>query len=64
MTGLTDQLDWRKSSRCGNATCVEVAKGNDGVFVRDSKKPELVLSFTPQEWAAFIDAAADGEFRF
>ena len=64
MTGLTEQLDWRKSSRCGNTTCVEVAKGNDGVFVRDSKNPELVLSFTPQEWTAFIDAAADGEFRF
>lgn len=64
MTGLTKQLDWRKSSRCGNTTCVEVAKGNDGVFVRDSKNPDVVLFFTFQEWAAFIAAAADGEFRY
>ena len=64
MTVPTDRLEWRKSSRCASGTCVEVAKGDDGVFVRDSKNPEVVLTFSLQEWDAFLDGAAQGEFRF
>ena len=64
MTVPTERLLWRKSSMCGNTTCVEVAKGDDGVFVRDSKNPDVVLTFSPQEWDTFLDAAAKGEFRF
>jgi hypothetical protein len=64
MTVPTDRLLWRKSSMCGSSTCVEVAKGDKDVFVRDSKKPDVVLAFSPQEWEAFLDAAGKGEFRF
>jgi uncharacterized protein DUF397 len=64
MTVPTERLLWRKSSMCGNTTCVEVARGDDEVFVRDSKNPEVVLAFSPQEWEAFLDGAAKGEFRF
>jgi hypothetical protein len=64
MTLPTERLEWRKSSRCGNATCVEVAKGDKEVFVRDSKNPAVILSFSPDEWDAFLDAAGKGEFRF
>ena len=56
---------WRKSTRCGNTTCVEVAKVDDTYLVRDSKNPGgAVLSFTEQEWAAFVEGVAAGEFRF
>jgi hypothetical protein len=56
---------WRKSTRCGNATCVEVAKVEDGYLVRDSKNPDgAVLSFSEQEWAAFVEGVEAGEFRF
>ena len=64
MTVPTDQLKWRRSNGCAAGSCVEVAKGDDGVFVRDSKNPEVVLAFSPQEWEAFLDGAAKGEFRF
>jgi hypothetical protein len=64
MTVPTERLTWLTGSKCGNATCVEVAKGDKEVFVRDSKNPDVVLSFTPEEWETFMDAAVQGEFRF
>jgi hypothetical protein len=42
--------------------CVEVARCPCGVRVRDSKDPDVVLTFTWDEWAAFIAGARDGEF--
>ncbi|GIE81193.1 hypothetical protein Aph02nite_71430 [Actinoplanes philippinensis] len=56
---------WRKSSRCGTSTCVEVAKVEDQYLIRDSKNPEApALSFTQAEWDAFVEGVAAGEFRF
>jgi len=56
---------WRKSSRCGTSTCVEVAKVGENYLIRDSKKPEAAaLSFTEAEWDAFVEGVAAGEFRF
>ena len=56
---------WQKSTRCGNAACVEVAKVDGGYLVRDSKNPTgAVLSFTEQEWTAFVEGVEAGEFRF
>lgn len=57
---------WRKSSKCGNATCVEVAKVDaDTYLIRDSKRPENpALSFTGEEWTAFVEGVQAGEFRF
>lgn len=56
---------WRKSSRCGTSTCVEVAKVDDQYLIRDSKNPDAAaLSFTPAEWDAFVLGVAAGEFRF
>ena len=64
---MTDNIapQWRKSSRCGSGTCVEVAKVEDTYLVRDSKNPEAAaLSFTPAEWDAFVEGVSAGEFRF
>jgi len=59
--------DWRKSSYSGGngGSCVEVAANLPGIIaVRDSKDPEgPALSFTPQQWRAFIAEARDGEFN-
>ena len=60
----TEPLTWHKASRCSSATCVEVSKQHDRYLVRDGKNPDVVLSFTADEWTTFLDAAADGEFRF
>ena len=57
---------WRKSTRSGSngGNCVEVADNlTEVVAVRDSKdKTGPVLTFTHDEWAAFVAGAKDGEF--
>jgi len=56
---------WSRSSYCGTGACVEVAKVADQFLVRDSKNPDTpALTFTADEWTAFLDGAAAGEFRF
>jgi len=58
-------LNWRKSSRCGSSTCVEVAKVADHFLVRDSKNPNAAtLSFTREEWDAFVQGVTAGDFEF
>lgn len=62
MTTL-DNVDWRKSSFCGNSACVEVATAGDEFLVRDSKNSDSpVLKFTRDEWAAFVAGVSAGEF--
>ena len=63
---------WRKSSYSGgNGCCVEVALDMTEIRVRDSKfrrvpgndpGSEPILSFTPDEWSAFIAGVKAGEF--
>jgi hypothetical protein len=57
---------WRKSSKCANGTCVEVARVDDNTYlVRDSKQPaNPALSFTGEEWTAFVAGVQAGEFSF
>lgn len=44
---------------------MEVAKDGDVYLVRDSKRPEIMpLSFTEEEWAAFVQGVQAGEFSF
>jgi Domain of unknown function (DUF397) len=56
--------EFRRSTFSNNGTCVEVAKLPDGgAAVRDSKDPaSLVLTFTAQEWVAFVRGVKAGEF--
>lgn len=58
------QVQFRKSSYSEpRENCVEAALRDGHVLVRDSKDPDgPVLSFTPDEWSAFILGAKDGEF--
>jgi hypothetical protein len=61
----SSSVQWRKSSRCANNSCVEVAKVEGGIMVRDSKNPDHApLTFTPEEWSAFIQGVNLGEFSF
>jgi hypothetical protein len=57
---------WHKStfSNGSGGNCVEVASNLPGIVaVRDSKDREgPSLSFTPDEWRAFIAGAKAGEF--
>jgi len=54
---------WRRASKCGTNTCVEVARLEGRYLVRDSKDPgAATLSFSPEEWEAFVTAVKNDEF--
>jgi hypothetical protein len=57
---------WRKSSYSGGngGNCVEVARNLPGIVaVRDSKNPtDPALTFTLDEWRAFLADARDGAY--
>lgn len=57
-------LQWQKSLQsANNGACVEVAQSGPMILVRDSKSPRgSALTYTPQEWSAFIDGVKKGEF--
>ncbi|MCO1657272.1 DUF397 domain-containing protein [Pseudonocardia sp. S2-4] len=59
-----DQLDWIKASASyGNGACVELAKINGMIALRDSKNPGTPpLMYTVAELRAFLDGARKGEF--
>lgn len=66
MSGLNlTGAPWRKSTRSGGqgGNCVEVAVIDHKVKVRHSKDPNgPVLTFTPNEWQAFIAGVKANEF--
>lgn len=53
---------WTKADASGNGSdCIEVAKLDQHMGVRDSKQPAGdVLEFTPDSFAWFISASTDG----
>jgi hypothetical protein len=59
-------LAWRKSSYCGNSSCVEVANdgGEGGThLMRDSKLAvSPVLAFGADRWREFLDGVRAGDF--
>jgi len=58
------EVQWRKSQLSStNGSCVEVGVTPEEILVRDSKDPSgPVLSYTRDEWLAFLDGAKKGEF--
>jgi hypothetical protein len=61
--GVADELAWRRSSRCNNAACVEVAFLADSVFVRDTKNSlRQELAYTRAGWRVFIAGVKSGAF--
>lgn len=63
MDTVEDSIRWHRSSRCESDTCVEVAHIDRTIAIRDSKDVNgPVLTFSAQEWAAFIAGVRNGEF--
>ncbi len=58
--------EFKISSFCNYGDCVEVGAAPDGVvLVRDSKDVDRrMLSFTRDEWEAFVKGVKAGEFDF
>lgn len=56
-------VSWTRSSFCDVTNCVEVAVSSGGIGVRDGKCADSpVLSFTRDEWNAFVLGVKSGEF--
>jgi hypothetical protein len=65
MTQNEISKDWFTASACGeNNSCVQVRIHQSGaVDVRNSTDPEgPMVSFTREEWAAFLTGTKEGEF--
>jgi hypothetical protein len=62
-TSNNDNNSWHVATKSGGGNCVQV-KSQDGLIVignsRFSDGP--FLSYTHDEWAAFLDGAKKGEF--
>lgn len=55
--------EWRKSSRSATTDCLEVQIGPSEVLVRNSHDQQgTVLSFSYDEWRAFLAGVVLGEF--
>ncbi len=52
----SETLIWRKSSPSADAgNCVEVAKSERSVLVRDTREPSgVILDFSPAQWRGFV----------
>jgi hypothetical protein len=62
MSKQADEVQWHKPKRCTGGNCVEVARIGNEVLVRNSTRPDEVLSFTVEEWEAFVGGVKQGEF--
>ncbi len=63
MRGSGDGLIWRRSRKCSNGSCVEVAADTQSIHVRDSKDPHGGrLIFSHAEWRHFVATVNAGGF--
>ena len=57
------RLTWRVALRCNGGACIRVAPYENQVIIGDSKKPEgPVLTYSRDEWHAFVDGVREGDF--
>ncbi|ATW49695.1 DUF397 domain-containing protein [Streptomyces peucetius] len=57
------ELHWRKSSfSADTGACIEVAEGDDCVFLRESDEPDVIVRTTRRKLRAFLEGAKAGEF--
>ncbi|MFP8907241.1 DUF397 domain-containing protein [Streptomyces atacamensis] len=61
---MSAPIQWQKSSFSGGGgeNCVEVARQGDGLLIRESEEPGLVLAASRADLAAFIAGTKAGEF--
>ena len=62
MVDVRDHGQWRRSSRCSDASCVEVSAGEGVVRVRSSAQPDVELPLTAEQWRSLVDAVKADTF--
>lgn len=63
ITDRSTDTPWRTAAKSGGGNCIQVSRRNDVIMIADSKYPSgPVLSYTLQEFDAFLDGAKNGEF--
>jgi len=56
---------WKKATASGAGGCVEVARIDGDVAVRDSKHPDGdILTYAPEEWADFLAHLKAGRYDY
>jgi hypothetical protein len=55
-------MTWQRPAGCESGACVEIAITDAEVLVRNSGRPDAVISFDHGEWRGFLAAAGAGEF--
>jgi len=61
---INSTIEYHKSTfLCGRGRCVEVAIADNEVKVRNSTKPESIVTFTHNEWKAFLLGVKNNEFE-
>jgi hypothetical protein len=56
-------IPFRAAVKSGGTNCIQVGRRDGMILIADSKRPGgPVLSYTLQEWDAFLDGAKNGEF--
>jgi hypothetical protein len=62
-TSTSEQDSWRTATMSGGANCVQVKSEDGMIIVGNSRLSEgPFLSYTRDEWVAFLDGAKKGEF--
>ena len=62
-TDCSEDVLWRTAAKSSGGNCVQVARRDAIIMVADSKQPGgPILSYTIQEFDAFLDGAKKGEF--
>jgi Domain of unknown function (DUF397) len=57
------KLSWIKArASVGNNACVELAEHDGMIVLRNSRDPDILLTFTRDEMRAFVRGVAAGEF--
>ena len=61
---MDDGLSFERSSYCANSCCVEVAMVHQTgkVILRSSQVPDVQISFSAEEWKAFLAGVRSDEF--
>ena len=57
------ELPWRVASRCQGGACVQVAPSGEMIVIGDTKNSDgPILTYTRDEWSAFVTGIRCGEF--